>query len=201
MSERNRYDVPETRDQIIASLDQVRVQAGALWQRFDERGFFEPPAGGGWSPAGNIQHLIKSTSPVTMALGFPRLVLRVMFGAVRIPSRSFIEVRAAYRAVLADGAQAGRFAPRDRAAPNEPAQSRQQLLDKWQSLIPRLSEASGRWDEAALDRYRLPHPLLGKLTLREMLFFTLYHLGHHVEVVAARQAGSAGAAIDSGAAQ
>jgi hypothetical protein len=25
----------------------------------------------------------------------------------------------------------------------------------------------------------LPHPLLGKLTLREMLYFTAYHADHH----------------------
>lgn len=24
-----------------------------------------------------------------------------------------------------------------------------------------------------------PHPLLGKLTLREMMFFTIYHVQHH----------------------
>jgi hypothetical protein len=27
---------------------------------------------------------------------------------------------------------------------------------------------------------------LGKLTVREMLYFTIYHLGHHAEIVAAR---------------
>jgi hypothetical protein len=32
----------------------------------------------------------------------------------------------------------------------------------------------------------LPHPLLGKLTVREMLFFTLYHQRHHVAVVERR---------------
>ncbi|NBX80802.1 MAG: DinB family protein, partial [Flavobacteriales bacterium] len=37
--------------------------------------------------------------------------------------------------------------------------------------------------EDDLDKYVLPHPLLGKLTLREMLCFTIYHVKHHVEII------------------
>ena len=47
-----------------------------------------------------------------------------------------------------------------------------------------------RWSERAMDRYRLPHPLLGQLTVREMLFFTLYHNVHHIHVVARRLSAS-----------
>ena len=39
------------------------------------------------------------------------------------------------------------------------------------------------WRDTDLDKYFLPHPLLGKLTIREMLFFTLYHDRHHVNNV------------------
>ena len=42
------------------------------------------------------------------------------------------------------------------------------------------------WGELALDRYRLPHPLLGRLTVREMLLFTLYHSVHHFNLVSTR---------------
>ena len=38
-----------------------------------------------------------------------------------------------------------------------------------------------------LDRYRLPHPLIGKLTLRELLLWTLYHNAHHVQRIAERR--------------
>jgi hypothetical protein len=40
-----------------------------------------------------------------------------------------------------------------------------------------------RSSQSALDRWRLPHPLLGRLTVREMLFFTLCHNRHHLEGV------------------
>jgi hypothetical protein len=29
----------------------------------------------------------------------------------------------------------------------------------------------------------LPHPLLGKITIREMLYFTAYHVQHHENII------------------
>jgi len=40
-----------------------------------------------------------------------------------------------------------------------------------------------KFTENELDRYILPHLLLGKLTLREMLFFTIYHIEHHEKLI------------------
>jgi uncharacterized damage-inducible protein DinB len=56
------------------------------------------------------------------------------------------------------------------------------------AAVQELVRAAGRWSERALDARQLPHPLLGKLTVREMLFFTLYHNRHHVDVVKRRMA-------------
>ncbi len=186
MADTIHYGVPETRSQIVAALESVNAQSTALWESFSDAAFFAAPDDGGWSPAQNVEHLIKSTAPVTRALGMPRLLLRLLFGVAHVPSRSFTEVRAAYRKTLDEGGQAGRFGPRGDATADTDAPARRKLLDTWRALIPRLIEAVRGWDEDALDRFRLPHPLLGKLTLREMLYFTLFHLGYHAEKVAAR---------------
>jgi hypothetical protein len=52
--------------------------------------------------------------------------------------------------------------------------------------VTALARALEHWTEMDLDRCRLPHPLLGKITVREMLFFTLYHYEHHWAIVAER---------------
>jgi hypothetical protein len=52
--------------------------------------------------------------------------------------------------------------------------------------VEELARRIGTWSETDLDRYRLPHPLLGRLTVREMLFFTVQHLAHHASKVEAR---------------
>ena len=36
-----------------------------------------------------------------------------------------------------------------------------------------------KWSEGDLDLYVIPHPLIGGLTFREILYFTIYHVQHH----------------------
>ncbi|MCA9901117.1 MAG: hypothetical protein KC433_23175, partial [Anaerolineales bacterium] len=49
--------------------------------------FFAAPPGI-WSPAENLVHLIKSCSPVIMALNVPKTVLRIRFGWAKDESRT-----------------------------------------------------------------------------------------------------------------
>jgi len=179
-------EVPRSREQLLAAFAGVHSQATDVWRRCSDGQFFAAAANGGWSPARNVTHLVDSLSAVARALRLPRFVPRLLFGAARQPSRSFEEVVLAYRSALADGAGAGGYTPREVSAGDDPAATRQRLLARWQAALPALSAAIVRWDEAALDRIRLPHPILGKLTVREMLHFSLYHVAHHANVVAQR---------------
>lgn len=179
------YDVPTSRDSLLVTLAQIDRFAEALWGRLSPEQFFATPARG-WSPAHNIQHLGRSTAPVILALCAPRMVPRILFGAPRRPSRSFMQIRDTYWAALDAGGQAGIFGPRKSRIPSNIDAARDVLIAKWQRLVFNVGKALSGWSDEQLDQYRLPHPLIGKLTFREMLFFTLYHLGHHVEIVASR---------------
>ncbi|MEA2693889.1 MAG: hypothetical protein QOJ16_3276 [Acidobacteriota bacterium] len=147
---------------------------------------FLAPQGPKWSPADHVRHLAKSTFPLVKALGLPRPILFVLFGPRRGASRAFPVVREVYRTRLAAGASAGRFAPTPRPLPADHEAWRAQVMTSWRGAHEALVAQVSRWPEAALDRYRLPHPLLGKLSVREMLFFTLYHNAHHLRLVASR---------------
>jgi len=135
-----------------------------------------------------VRHLGKSIRAVAKGLGMPRLVLAVSFGIALRPSRPYEQVVEAYEQVLAGGADAGRFAPSPRELPADPAGWRREVMDEREEAADALARVIGRWSERALDRHRLPHQLLGKLTVREMLFFTLHHNLHHVRVVERRRA-------------
>jgi hypothetical protein len=180
-------DVPRSREQLLSAFARVHAQATDVWEQCPAARFFAPAADGGWSPARNVTHLVDSLSAVTRALRLPRLVPRLLFGVARQPSRSFEEVVLTYRNALAGGAGAGRYTPVEVSAGIDPVATRAKLLARWHAALPALSAAIVRWDDAALDRIRLPHPILGKLTVREMLYFSLYHLAHHANVVAERQ--------------
>jgi hypothetical protein len=130
-----------------------------------------------------VRHLAKSIRPVAKALRMPRLFLRVMFGAPRRASVTYDALRERYLAKLAGGADAGRFSPSQRVITD-----RAQVMTELDDAIRDLRAAIVRWPERSLDRLQMPHPLLGKLTVREMLFFTLYHQLHHIDVVKRRRA-------------
>src|SRR4051812_45312627 len=152
-------------------------------------GAFFAPQGSSWSPAWHVRHLTKANFPVARALRLPKLVPRLLFGAAPELSRSFEKLREDYRARLAAGGQAGRFAPSDKPLPPDLAAWRQEIVEVYGRSVDDWIAASERWSERELDRVRLPHPLLGKLTVREMLFFTLYHNAHHMAIVARRLEG------------
>jgi hypothetical protein len=124
--------------------------------------------------------------PVALALGLPRFVLWLRFGRGAGASRSFEALREAYLARLAAGATAGRFTPSPQPPPMDAAAYRDSVLGSWRAANADLRARVAGWNEAALDRYLLPHPALGTLTVREMLFFTLYHNAHHLNLVASR---------------
>lgn len=173
---------PGSREEILDALDRVAEESAAYWAAFSAPDFFAKISEA-WSPADNVRHLAKSIRPVTKALRMPRLVLRVMFGAPRRESVPYDAFRERYLARLAAGGNAGRFAPSQRAV-----SARDEILAQHEQANRELRAAIARWPDAALDRHQLPHPLLGKLTVREMLFFTLYHQLHHIGVVERRRA-------------
>lgn len=171
------YSQPEIREALA-------VECGAVHSFFaevDEDVFFTAPPGV-WSPAENLVHLIQSVSPVVRALNLPKAALRLRFGKAKHESRTLAEVRHIYvNKALAGGAVAGgSFLPEVR---EESVEERARMLVKWQEKGVALVEAVGKWDEKELDELVLPHPLLGDMTVREILFFTLYHNMHHVRDV------------------
>jgi hypothetical protein len=171
---------PFTGPEIARDLAAVQRWADAYWRSFGADEFFAP-MGDAWSPAHNVRHLIKSNRPVARALDLPRVALLVRFGVTRRSSLGYSALRATYHEALAGGLRAGEYAPRPLpgdARRDEPA--RDDILVRWSETMTALRSCVSGWSERALGMLRLPHPGLGKLTVREMLFFTLYHNTHHV---------------------
>ena len=174
-----------TKKRILAMLANLRGEGLELWRRMEAERFWSRHDRK-WSPADNVHHLMISTAPVTLALRIPRLMLRVCFGVTRTPSRSWEALRSAYRDGLAAGATAGRYAPPRKAVPVEAAADQGRFVLQCEGTVLRLEKAIEPWREQDLDRYRLPHPVLGRVTVREILMFTLFHFDHHREIVARR---------------
>jgi hypothetical protein len=173
-----------TREEIVRALEAQQIEGEAYWNAFDTAAFFEP-IGQSWSPAEAVRHLTKSTRPVAKALRLPRIALRLMFRGSGRASVTYDELVARYQRLLAEGGQAGSYAPSPRSQ-DDLETWRQSIMGEFAAVQRDVRATLRPWSEKQLDALQLPHPLLGKLTVREMLFFTLYHLRHHVAVVKRR---------------
>lgn len=138
---------------------------------------YEPK--GKWSAAQQLDHLVRSVSPVNMAMGLPKFIVQWKFGTANRSSKTYEGLIEKYNCKLLEGGKAsGRFVP----ISVTPAH-KQKLLTRLTAVVSNLCYKTQKHSEEALDKYILPHPLLGKLTFREMLYFTAYHVAHHQHLV------------------
>lgn len=165
-----------TKQEIAACLlESSRSFINCIDRMSDER-FYSPAGKSEWSPAQHMDHLIRSSGAVDKVLGLPRFILK-FFGTPNRPGRTYDELKKRYREKLAAGGKAsGRYIPARKI-------DRNKCRGKYQKMSERLMLKVSAMEENELDHYLLPHPLLGKLTLREMLFFTIYHTYHHLDIV------------------
>lgn len=134
---------------------------------------------GKWSAAQHLDHIYRSVAPVNLALWIPKFFIRRKFGLANRPSKTYEELIEKYKQKLSEGGKAiGPFIPEVVTADKKAV-----LLRRVHRVATKLCNKTINHSEEALDKYILPHPLLGKLTLREMLYFTAYHVQHHRELV------------------
>lgn len=170
-----------TKEALIIEMKNAGWRA-VEWYAAIPSGQFFVRRGEVWLAADNVDHLVKSIQPVILALKMPRLGLQSMFGKAEHASRTYAEICKAYEDEIARGARAsGRFLP-DQRMPVQAEEQKGHLLEQFHEASRALLAAVEKWQEAELDRYQLPHPILGRLTMREMLFFTIYHILRHARL-------------------
>jgi DinB superfamily len=168
----------ESREDIAAALKANFTVFADYEALCNETSFSEMP-GGKWSAGQHLDHLIRSSRPVYMAIGLPAFLLRLLFGKPRRKPRNFEQLVLLYKEKLAQGgAASGRFVP-----PAVPYSQQQQKIQQFLQLKDTLQKRVLALSEQKLDNCLLPHPLLGKITVREMLFFTVYHTQHHLQIM------------------
>ncbi len=129
-----------------------------------------------WTAGQQMNHIRKSISPVVLAFRLPRFVLKYQFGVTNRPTRTYEALVARYLKAL-DGATA--VAPKAFRPLEIPFATKESEIKAFEKGVDKLIKVTQKCSEKELDYYVLPHPLIGKLTLREMLFFTIYHVQHH----------------------
>jgi len=167
-----------TKEQLFEKLTWECESLRETILNMDERTFFSRVEPDKWSAAENVHHLQLAVRLLLLAFALPHWVLRV-FGKPYGDGRSYEEVVASYQQKLKAGAKASLpYVPSKKHA-----ESKQMMTEKMLVSYGKLKAKLEPWPEEALDHYLLPHPILGRITLREMFYFTCYHVQHHHMII------------------
>ena len=132
-----------------------------------------------WSIAENCKHLSLSVKPLNMAFSLPNFAL-LFFGKLNRPAKNYDEIVEWYHQKLAEGATAtSQFIPENISVENAKQTLIQELKKTNEVFLKKVND----FEENDLDKYLIPHPVLGKLTIREMLYFTICHTLHHLKAI------------------
>ena len=128
-----------------------------------------------WTPGQQLVHVLLSIKALQKGLSMPKLVLRTTIGVAKKPSMSYEELVEKYQNALKEGGKApSSYVPKPVAF-----EDRERLISRIHETLAGIDANLNARTEQELDQLRLPHPLIGKLTLREMVYFTIYHVQHH----------------------
>lgn len=132
-----------------------------------------------WSAAQHLEHLRLSTVLLLQAMRLPRVIINAKFGKANRPLRTYDETIKRYHERLAQRTStktAAEFEPENKS-------DKGKALRDWKKCKQDLLNVIQKWSESDMDKYILPHPLMGKLIVREMLFFINHHTLQHLEIL------------------
>ncbi len=140
--------------------------------------FWEYGPSGKWTSGQQIVHLVQSMRPVNKVLKVPKFLLKMKFGKSNRPSRNYNQIKEKYKTRLQEvGDVVSPFSDK------MPVIS-QAETEKWMGMFSRqmaqLEKSFNKWSESDLDKYIAPHPLLGMMTMREIIVWTAIHTEHHL---------------------
>jgi uncharacterized damage-inducible protein DinB len=145
----------------------------------DEQFFYQP--GEKWSAAQQVKHLTTATNMARFPFVLPKFMVRIVGGKPNRPSRTYDELVAKYPLKLERGGRAsGRYIPK----PIHVSYGKKKMLTRFSKAMQKFaSSLDQNWKGPQPDLYIAPHPLLGKITLRELCYFTIHHTYHHLESI------------------
>jgi hypothetical protein len=131
---------------------------------------------GKWNAAEQMEHVYLCLRPIVLAFRLPKFMPKLLFGKANRESKTYEALVPGYQNKLQQGGKAPAV-----YVPKTPATLRatQKRIEQVKGLVTTLINKIDKYSESELDQMILPHPLLGKLTLREMGYFAAYHVAHH----------------------
>ena len=134
-----------------------------------------------WSSGQHILHLDQTLRLINKALSYPKFLIKYKYGTSNRPSRSYDEVANRYNERLFENQEKARVFNQNLKKPT--VKEREQLIDSLKILNKKLQYKTTKLKDKQLDTLLLPHPLMGRMTLREIIMWSAYHTEHHLNIL------------------
>ncbi|MBK7358289.1 MAG: DinB family protein [Saprospiraceae bacterium] len=128
-----------------------------------------------WTAGQQLAHIVMCIKPLVAVFGLDKLLIEQKFGKLDREGLSYDQLLTYYLEKFTAGGKA----PANYVPDVILFERRESLCQNLTELIVDLCLKMDNYSEADLDRYCIPHPLLGMLSLREMLYNAIYHVEHH----------------------
>jgi DinB superfamily len=165
-----------TQSEILNALEVRQNELNTFFSSIPEKVFLADNSPK-WNPAQHLIHLTKISIRVGQGLQSSEQLPKH-----ETPSRGYETIRDTYLATLKQ-APAELLAKVGASVQLESGSSQAQIIEAYLQAGKRLREAAQTWSETELDAKAMAHPVLGSISIREMLEFVLYHDLHHLEGV------------------
>jgi hypothetical protein len=131
-----------------------------------------------WTAGQQLEHIVLCVKPLVQVFSMDKLMIEKNFGTAKNPSRTYEVLLDEYSAKL----KAGGKAPERYVPASSVSNQKEMLTEKLTNLVNDLCSQIENFTEEELDRLCIPHPLLGNITLREMMYNAICHVEHHHEM-------------------
>jgi len=129
---------------------------------------------GKWTAGQQLSHLCLCLQPISQALASKEYIAQ-KFGKITRPVLDYDTIVSNYKTGLQHGGKAPeRFVP-GLFDTNDKGKAAATL----EALLQTIRQQLGTYTDEELDTLVLPHPILGNLTIREMMYLMTYHATHH----------------------
>lgn len=136
---------------------------------------------GKWTSGQHFLHLVNSIKILNKALRTPKFLLKRKFGVSNRETRSYEEVAKRYEDRLNENKERARAFNDGLRIPTE--KERERLISMLQIQNKKLQYKVNKWSDKHLDTLLLPHPLMGRMIIREIIMWTAHHTDHHTRIL------------------
>ena len=137
---------------------------------------------GKWTTGQQALHLLQSIKPLNDALSIPKFILKYKFGKVNRAIRDYDSVVKRYQERLIEAKGKTFKGSQNMKIPK--LKEKAYILSRLQVENKKLQyKTINRWSDTQLNSYILPHPLMGKMPVREIVMWTAYHVEHHTKAL------------------